>query len=37
VKVVVDTNVLYAAFVSTQGTCAYLVELLIRARAVAAT
>lgn len=31
-RVVVDTNVLYAAFVSAEGTCAQLVELLIRAR-----
>jgi putative PIN family toxin of toxin-antitoxin system len=33
VKVVVDTNVLYAAFVSTEGTCAQLLDLLIRTRA----
>ena len=32
-KVVVDTNVLYAAFVSTEGTCARLLEGLIEARA----
>jgi len=33
VKVVADTNVLYAAFISTEGTCAQLLELLIGARA----
>jgi len=33
VKVVADTNVLYAAFVSAEGTCAQLLELLIRTRA----
>lgn len=32
-KVVVDTNVLYAAFVSAEGTCAHLLELLVDARA----
>lgn len=32
-KVVVDTNVIYAAFVSTEGTCARLLEGLIEAHA----